>query len=401
MWPGFDNKALFARRLMHSQILLSVLIRFLLYFVHWMVLAYLPLLLKTYGLGDMQIGTVIGLFSLSSMALMLPLGLFSDFFSPKRTLLMGAGLYGAYFAALLSIRSFYWLLPAVFLGGLASAALIVVSESLYLKQFGQQQRGRRVALYQLCTYLGFGLGPLVGGLIVQHHPALMFQAAMGGALLIACLAMFLADFEPIVFSFAHYGRDVARFKPLLLVACIFVLGTHFGVEQTSFSLLLQEYLGFSTRLIGLVFAGLGLWMALAVPFIGRLHDKRQSVFLFFLSGMAVSAFFQVMTAWAFDFWSLLIIRLLHTLGDAVALLELGVLVALLFPSHRLGGNSGLLYGVRTLATFLAAVLAGGLSREWGYAASFIGNGLFVLLFVAGSVVFIAGNAERRKAVGWS
>ncbi len=386
---------------MNRQILLSIVIRFLLYFVHWMVLAYLPVLLKLYGLTDIEIGTVIGLFSLSSMALMLPMGVFSDFFSPKRTILFGAVLFGTYFSLLLAVRTFALLLPVIFIGGLGAAALIVVTESLYLKVFGQEKRGRRVAIYQLSTYLGFGLGPLAGGIVVQNDPSLLFLLAIAGSALIFLLGLFLADYAPITFSFKQYGEDILQFKPLLLIACIFVMGTHFGVEQTSFSLLMKSGLGFSSKEIGLIFAGIGLWMASAVPFIGRLHDKRQSVFLFFLSGLAVSAIFQILTAWAFDFWSLLAVRLVHTLGDALALLELSVLVALLFPSHRLGGNSGLLYAIRTMATFLAALASGLFNRQWGYASSFIANGVFVLLFVAVSVIYIRASIGRMRSVGWS
>ena len=385
---------------MRRQILLSITIRFLIYFTHWLVLAYLPLLLKGYGLSDLQIGMAIGLFSLSSMALMLPLGMFSDFFSPRRTMLCGALLYAGYFAALLSARSFAWILGAVCVGGLGSAALVVVSESLYLKHFGQIQRSRRVATYQLSAYLGFGLGPLVGGLLVQTSPELIFVFAMAGAGAIFLFSLLLLDYEPIVFSFKDYSGDVFRLKPLLLIACLFVLSTHFGVEQTSYSLLLKEKFGLLPRQIGLVFACMGLWMAMAVPLVGRYHDKRRSVFLFFLGGMAFSSLFQMLTPLAVDIWSLVIIRLLHTLGDTVAMLELGVLVALLFPSARLGGNSGLLYGVRTLATFLAAVTAGSLNREWGYGASFFASGLFVLCFVVGCVAFIGFSAARRQAVGW-
>ena len=385
---------------MRRQILLSITIRFLIYFTQWLVLAYLPLLLKGYGLSDLQIGMIIGIFSLSSMALMLPLGMFSDFFSPRRTMLCGALLYAGYFAALLFARSFAWILAAICVGGLGSAALVVVSESLYLKHFGQIQRSRRVAIYQLSTYLGFGLGPLVGGLVVQTSPELIFIFAMAGAGAIFLLSLFLIDYEPIVFSFKEYSGDILQFKPLLLIACLFVLGTHFGVEQTSFSLLLRDQFGLLPRQIGMVFGCMGLWMALAVPLVGRFHDKRRSVFLFFLGGMASSAVFQVLTPLAGNIWSLVVIRLLHNLGDTVALLELGVLVALLFPSGRLGGNSGLLYGARTLATFLAAVAAGSLNREWGYGASFFGSGLLVLCFVAGCFLFIGLSSARRQAVGW-
>ncbi|GAF87762.1 unnamed protein product, partial [marine sediment metagenome] len=51
-----------------------------------MVLAYLPLIFKAYDFSDQQIGFVIGLNSLSSILLVLPFGVFSDYFSPKKTL---------------------------------------------------------------------------------------------------------------------------------------------------------------------------------------------------------------------------------------------------------------------------------------------------------------------------
>lgn len=383
-----------------KQILLSVVIRFLIYFVHWMVLAHLPVILKVYGFSDIEIGLAIGIFSLSSMALMLPMGACSDFFSPKRTMLAGALLYGVYFGALLVLRSFAALVPAIVVGGVGSACLIVVSEALYLKHFGGEKRGQRVAVYQVSTYLGFGIGPLAGGFLLEQHHAAMFAVAAGGAAAIFLLCLRLADFAPLDFSIKKYGRDILRPKPILLLACIFVLGSHFGTEQTSISLLMTENLHFSPEEVGALFAGLGLWMAAIVPFIGRLHDQRNSLFLFLLAGLGISGLFQVLTVWADGFWSLLGIRLIHTMGDAFALLELSVLTALFFPSQRLGGNAGLLYAVRTLATFLAAVLAGVVNRRWGYQASFLANGVFVVLFAVASIFYILLNAKRLAAVGW-
>lgn len=376
------------------------IIRFVFTFIHWMVFAHLPVLLKGYGLTDPQIGLLVGLYSLSSMFLMVPMGVFSDMFSPKHIIVVGAVFLGGYFASLLVVRSFVWLIPAVLLGGFGAAALMVVIEALYLKHFGQEKRGERVALYQLSTYVGYGLGPLVGGMFLALQPELLFPAALVGAALVLVVAFLLPDSAPIVFSFADYRNDLRQPKPLFLVLCVFVISSHFGVEQTSFSLFMNEDLGFSPVAIGYIFSGLGLWMACIVSFIGRLHDRREDVFLFFLGGLFVSSLFQILTAWSSGFWSLLTIRLFHTTGDAVALLELGVLTALFFPYQRLGGNSGLLYAVRTLATFGAAVLAGEVNRKWGYTVSFILNGLFVLGFVVASVVFIRMNGQRMRSVGW-
>lgn len=383
---------------MNRQLPLSILIRFLIYFVHWMVLAHLPVLLKQQGFDDVAVGAVIGLFALSSMLLMLPMGLFSDFFSPKRTLLAGALAFALYFLLLPRAATLANLLCTALLGGLGAAALVVVSESLYLKQFGQEERrGRRVALYHLSTYLGFGLGPLAGGFLLRAD--LLFPAAGVGALLIFAAALGLRDHAVRLFAFRDYGEDLRRFKPLLLMVCIFMLGTHFGVEQTSISLLMRETLRCSPEEIGLYFAVVGLWMAMVVPVVGHLHDKRSSVFLFFLGGLGLSALFQALTALAHDFWSLVAIRLFHTLGDAVALLEFSVLTTLFFPSRRLGGNSGVLYAIRALATFSAAVATGVVNRHWSYGVSFAANGLFVLLFVAASFLLIALNPRLRQEVG--
>jgi len=380
--------------------ILSIIVRFMIYFTHWMVLAHLPVLLKNYSFSDIQIGFTIGLFSLSSMVLMLPMGAFSDFFSPRRTMLAGALLFALYFGALNVIHSFIMLIPAIIIGGFGAAGLIVVSESLFLKHFGQEKRGRRIGFYQFSTYLGFGLGPLLGGIIIQQRPAALFGVAVVGTCIIFLLCLFLIDYEPIDFTIKKYGKDIMRPKPLLLLACIFVIGSHFGTEQTSLSLLMTENLNFTPQKIGLIFAGLGLWMAFIVPFIGRMHDKRQSLFLFLLLGLCVSGLFQLITAWARDYWSLLFIRLIHTMGDAFALLEMSVLIALLFPSSRLGGNSGLLYAVRTMATFSAAFFSGIINKQWGYQASFMVNGLFVIIFAIVSILYIKASAKRLKAVGW-
>jgi len=384
-----------------GRILLHLAIRFLTYFVHWMVLAHLPSLLKHAGVSDPGIGLAIGIFALSSMLLMLPLGVFSDLFSPKRTLLACGVLYGGYFLLLPRVASNQeWLLPLMVLGGFGGAGLIVVSESLFLKLHAGENRARRIGFYQMATYLGFGLGPLAGGMILARSPGDLYLASALGALLIAVLSFPLADATVRVFSLVSYGRDLARFAPLLLLACIFVMGTHFGVEQTSLTLFMREVLHCSPHEVGKLFAGLGIWMAFTVIFISAVHDRHRSMFLFFLGGLLVSGIFQIATAFSSSFRELLAVRLLHTLGDAFALLELTVLTAVLFPAHRLGGNSGMLYAVRTLATFGAAVASGTVNQAWGYGASFVINGVFVLLFVTGSLLLVLLHPERRNAFGW-
>ncbi len=74
---------------MNKQFWLSGLVRFLIYFSHWMILAHIPVIFKSNGCSDLQIGLLIGFFSLSAMVLMIPMGMFSDIFSSKKILLLG------------------------------------------------------------------------------------------------------------------------------------------------------------------------------------------------------------------------------------------------------------------------------------------------------------------------
>jgi MFS family permease len=276
----------------------------------------------------------------------------------------------------------------------------VVSESLYLKLFGHEKRGARIGLYQLSTYLGFGLGPLTGGFLLKSSSTALFGTALCTSLLIFLAALGLKDCPAINFSFRQYGADLKKPKALLLTACVFMLGTHFGVEQTSFSLLLKENLALSPQTIGQVFFCIGLWMAIMVPFVGRLHDRHKSLFLFLIIGLGISGLFQMLTAFTTTLPWLLTVRILHTIGDTFALLELSVLVTVFFPAARLGGSAGFMYAVRTTATFLSALLAGVLNRYWGYDFSFLINGILVIIFTISALSFVLLDKNRKKSVGW-
>ncbi|MFZ5995142.1 MAG: MFS transporter [Thermodesulfobacteriota bacterium] len=355
----------------------------LFYFCHWMVFAFLPLLLKEYGLTDGRIGIIIGTFSMASMLLMLPMGVFSDYFSPKKTVIAGTCCLSLYFFFLLLSRNFYWLLLSVAIGGAGASALFIVLSSLYLKVITRNSLSRQVALYHVGGYLGYAFGPLIGGLITSYYPPKsLIATAWACSLALIALTLFLRDSAPIRFSFEEYRADLKKPGRLLLILGIFVLATHFGVEQTSFTLLMKGKLGFAPRNIGYMFAGIGLWMAFLVPFVGYFMDRKQRIILFLFAGLVMSGAFQFLTGKAWSFGSLLLTRIFHTTGDAIAILGIGVLTALYFPGARLGGNSGLLYVVRTAAMFSGAVAAGLINTRWGYSSSFMANGLFVLAFTA-------------------
>jgi MFS family permease len=364
-----------------GEYILFISSNFLYFFTFWMVIAYLPLLFHAYGFTDTQIGFVIGLNSLSSIILVFPLGIFSDYSSPKKIVVFGAICYSAYFLLLTVVKDFYFICAVVFLGGLGAASISIILISLYLKLIGENDRGKKVSVMHLGCYLGFGAGPLAGGYLYEIvGPVTMFNYAFVLSVVLLLLTFFLRDYPPVVFSFKDYKKDMKDPKALFLIAAVFMLGTHFGVEQSSFSLFMKNNIGLHNTEIGLVFFALGLWMGVLVPFAGKILDRRPGAFLFFALGLFVSSIFQVLTAYTTTFTNLLFIRLIHTFGDMLAILEMDVLTSLFFPAKRLGGNSGILFCVRTSAIFLCAYLSGYLNDTGGYGVSFIVNGIMVFLF---------------------
>lgn len=354
---------------------------FLFYFVQWMILAYLPIVLKSYGLPDTHIGLIIGLYSISSMILMLPMGFFSDYLSPKKIVMGGACLLTMYCLGLITVKNFSGLIPFALLGGTGSAALTTVLYALYLKLIEKGKRGKQIALFQLGSYLGFGAGPLIGGLILSRaQPTMFFEMAAMISIALLAVTCLLPDSTPVTFSFREYRKDLREPATLFLMICAFVMATHFGVEQTSFSLLMKENIRLGPSQIGFIFSGVGLWMACLVPVAGYLRDREQKTFTFLWVGLLISGTFQFLTGLVSSAGMLFLTRILHTTGDTLAILEVGVLTALFFPEQRLGGNSGLLFGVRTLAIFLSSIVAGWCNLNIGYSFSFMANGAFIFTF---------------------
>jgi MFS family permease len=373
---------------------------FLYFFIFWMVLAYLPLIFKSHGLTDQQIGFAIGLNSLSSILLVLPFGVFSDYFSPKRTLTIGAVFFSCYFLLLTFLHDFYGVCAALLLGGVGAATIRIVLMSLYLKLIGSAERGKKVAFLHLGAYLGFGCGPLTGGYLYETFGAQrLIELAFVISIVIILLTLIIEDAPPVVFSFKDYKQDMKKPGALFLIALVFVLGTHFGTEQSSISLLMKDVIGLDKKEIGFVFFALGIWMAALVPFAGILMDRKHRIFFLLLLGLLISSSFQFLTPFAGTLYGLLIIRLIHTMGDTLAILESDVLTAYFFPAARLGGNSGLVFCVRTTAIFIFAAFSGWLNQVWGYKMPFFVNGIMVFGFSLVALWYIP-KAVGANASGW-
>ena len=99
---------------------------------------------------------------------LVPVGRLADAHGRIRFYLLGAALFGA--TSLLSALSpnATWLIVARALQGVSTAFLSSTSVALVTAAFPREERGRALGINVMAVYLGLSLGPLLGGIIVDH-----------------------------------------------------------------------------------------------------------------------------------------------------------------------------------------------------------------------------------------
>lgn len=341
----------------------------------WLALAYYPVYFNKLGISDKRIGILISVISFVTLVSVFPFGLMSDRFLPKTLLRMGAFMMALGNLLITYFNSFFCIFAIVTLVGTGSTLFLVSLYSLYYKQLGDYRRGIRIALFTLGTALGFGIGPFIGGVTITYFDIKwIFIFSAGLNLILLLLISALKSSVTIKFRIDMYRKDLLRPEVLFLVVLVFVMSSHFGVEKTCFTLLLSKSINLTGIQIGTIFMFIGAWVALLCMVAGHSFDKTKRIISLVSLSILVTGFFQMLTGYASSFSSILIIRLLHTVGDSFFLVLKVVLITMIFPNERMGGNFGFIYSVNTLATTVTALISGILSDYYGYRFPFIING---------------------------
>ncbi|SHF31430.1 Predicted arabinose efflux permease, MFS family [Desulfacinum infernum DSM 9756] len=348
--------------------------------VLWMTLSFLPVHLQEVGISDSMIGTIMGSYSISALLLMLPLGVLSDRVSPRKVLMAGAVLLLFHLLGLRVARTTAAFLVMACLGGIAWAIFQIVLQALFLKVIKPSHRGLKIAIFQMGTFLGFGMGPLLAGTVWGEMDYVrMLRFAVVGAVALLVIVLLLEDSEPIHFGIKDYREDLKQPRALLFLLIWVIYASHLGVEHTAFTLLMKKGLGFTNAQIGWCFLAIGVWMALVSPGLGHRFDVRQSVIRLLALGLMISSVFQVLTGFAGGLSQMILVRIFHTLGDVPVMLAMSIMTAAFFPAGRLGGHSAVVYAVRTVGVFAGNYGAGLLMPHVGYRGVFAVSGMVVLV----------------------
>lgn len=147
--------------------------------------------------GDQQ--WIIDSYSLVLAALLLPAGLLGDRCGRKRLLLTGLALFGAASAGCAWAGSPTGLIAARAILGIGGALIIPLSVAVLPTVFPPEQRARALAGWAAAMALGIPLGPVVGGLLLDHFwwgAVFLLNVPVVAAALVACAALLPESRDP-------------------------------------------------------------------------------------------------------------------------------------------------------------------------------------------------------------
>ena len=151
----------------------------------------LPAIQRSLGASGAQAQWVIEAYALFLAALLLVGGALGDRLGRKRVFLVGVVVFTATSAACAAAQDTGQLIAARALQGIGAALLVPGSLALLGANFPQAERGRAIGTWSAFSGVTAAIGPVVGGLLVDHLSwrwAFLLNVPIGVVLVLACLA---------------------------------------------------------------------------------------------------------------------------------------------------------------------------------------------------------------------
>ena len=231
------------------------------------------------GANEFLVGAVIAGFAIGRLIFDVPAGFLADRLGLSRTMILGLGiLIGA--STLAGFASSYWmLLFARLLEGVASSIYVSAAIAFVLVSSDAAKRGTNIGSYQSILMLGPIIGPVVGAPIAEffgyNAPYFAFAAVIFGATVIMSIFSRRRKFniEKVEEEHEHENRRQASMAAYLNTAAIATFGFAFlrsGIYTTGVPLFGYGSLNLSVFDMGIILTMASLANLISSFFSGRL-----------------------------------------------------------------------------------------------------------------------------------
>jgi MFS family permease len=358
----------------------------------------LPALAKDLGGDAVDVGFLYAIQAFGQFVMAPLWGAISDRFGRKRTLI-ATFMTAAVFEMLTALTPTLWLLYVMRLLVGMCAGNVATASALIADATDAESRSKGMAVIGISFGIGFTIGAGLGaGISTLEQPGpgilgtgLPFAVASGIYVLTTIVAVFLLV-EPakdaaarrmnrVKVGFKAITRHLRR-RPVAIMCTIFFFYTlAVTILEGTFFVYADAVYGWEEKQVGMVFAGLGLLMAVVQGGVGRISkavgDRRMTMIgvVLLAVGLAIAPISEAV-------WFLLCFLGIATIGRALAhpgLLSLTSSVSA-DPSET-GKVMGVLQSFASLARIIGPALGGLLFRDVAIEAPF---------WIAGALLLIAG-----------
>jgi MFS family permease len=326
----------------------------------------LAIFAKSYGLSNFQIGLIFGSFALVRTIFQLPAGTLSDSYGKKVFLVGGTLLYGVTtlfygfasgFASILIVRTFT---------GVFSAFVNPVAGSYIAQTSPKSKLGEYMGLFNSAISLGFGVGPLLGGLLADMY-GFMVPFDVGG--LLGIIASIIAYFKLEDTPKTQEKQKLSwknlfslEFLKMRNFSAAFIINIALTISRGAILAYLAIYAydyGVSAFKIGVMLAAMNLVLAVTQKMFGRIFDEKGNRII--LHGIIIGNLGMFILAMSTSFTTMFISLIISSIGASMSTPGINSIAIRDIPDKRQGEAMGLYTASINVGIFFGAVLLGYIS----------------------------------------
>ena len=283
----------------------------------------LPFYAESMGASGIWIGVIFAGFSISRAVLTPIIGNISDRRGRKVFICTGLLAYAAISLGYIWVDQVSELIGVRLIHGFASAMIIPIAQAYVGELSPEGEEGTWMGYFNAAFFAGFGVGPLMGGILTDYFGMTTAFSAMGGLNLLAFLvAVIFLPASKLERTAASPATSFKKMSSSGIVKGIFsfrlVAALSRAIFATFVPIFAAFYIGLSLTLIGIILTVNILLMSLVQVYTGNIADRFNRNALVII-GALISISFLALVPLAHSFWQLLGLAALSSFGHALSL----------------------------------------------------------------------------------
>jgi len=371
-----------------------------------MVSPLLPKFAENMGASGIWIALAFSGFALSQVPLMPVVGRLSDRFGKKLFLWLGLLIYVIAAAGYVWSPTYRELVVFRVLSGVGTAMVIPTAYAYVGDLAPRGHEGRYMGLFNVGIIAGFGLGPMIGGIVQERLGMDATFASMGilGAAGFIMVLLLLPNRVPST-QVTQVDRPVSSFVFLLkdktmrgLIIFQLVWGLNYGAVFTFLPMFMTTVRSTSIAQVGIVLSARSIVSGTLVYPFGWLADRVDRVHLVTLGMIAVAiGIFSV--PWVGGFAALLCLFILMGAFESIAVPAANAITVDRGRTLGMGSVMGVFNMANSSAIVLGSIAGAGIERSAGVSWVFWCAAVIALAGVLGFNMFMRGGVRLFRKGG--